>query len=595
MFFRTYNKQYTLKTMISLNKSFRIHDLAQSTKSKFKIVLSSGRRNFETNSIARFSLIDGFLQPNNTNATHVPSKNNNNNVVISPNNIFNMIMKSTYKTNSNYLLQYFQNCGSLEQLKCAVNLLFYKFHTPKEPDIIAALKACGRLISLCNKNKITDVNNNNNIIENNTVDNELSKYWIDEPENSPYTAEEVLKVAQEIFESIHPKMRTVTIYNVYIKVCGNAKRLDLVFSIYDQMKQMNNYYIMNNNNSDINNNHILGPNAFTYKALLTCCANNLNLDRAFEIIEDSTKYIPLNNHNNNNLLKNRNNNNNNDWLYKMRNIGIGMFMAKCIALGYIASVQDLDVLFEPMMMEEINKVMITGFGIGTFLCARISILTFLKNNSSSINSVLRPASPASNSSPSSLSSLSLFGMKLKLNWELGQPSKPFCHGLESITSTDFSRMSSPEEIRSYMYTHLIFRLLIDSHINEALLVFHHMTKIEIPLDIETFNGLINLICKRLRKPKLALVIIEKFKEHGIKPNSKTFAPIYDAFRNALDKNNNRSRKSLVVNTLSESALSGKSLSANTPSSESENVNSNINNDDFLRVYRLMTDNEICME
>ncbi|CAG8735092.1 5322_t:CDS:1, partial [Acaulospora morrowiae] len=62
-----------------------------------------------------------------------------------------------------------------------------------------------------------------------------------------------------------------------------------------------------------------------------------------------------------------------------------------------------------------------------------------------------------------------------------------------------------------------------------LVVVHHMAKNEIPLAIETYNGVINLMCK-IERIGLALEAIERFQEHGIKPNAGTFLPIYNALR-----------------------------------------------------------------
>ncbi|CAG8779102.1 5965_t:CDS:1, partial [Acaulospora morrowiae] len=279
----------------------------------------------------------------------------------------------------------------------SVNRLFYKYHTPKEGTIISALKACTRLISLNNKNDTTQ------LVPINRIEGDLSKYWIETPECPSYTVSEVLEVASYIFESLDPSRKTIPICNAYIRVFGSAKRIDLAFAFFNQMRRSNSRR----------------PNVYTYKALISCCVDALDLESAYAVIEDSTKLV----------LQDAKDTSN--WFYHARNLGLGMIVAKCLAISYLIISRDLDLL-EPLGGIEIDKIAIAGIGIGTILCARVAMLRLFEP-------------------------------------QMETPRQTHDLYSASISHNEFLKMSS-QEIRNYMYSYLIFRLLFKSHFNEALVV-----------------------------------------------------------------------------------------------------------------------------
>jgi pentatricopeptide repeat protein len=53
---------------------------------------------------------------------------------------------------------------------------------------------------------------------------------------------------------------------------------------------------------------------------------------------------------------------------------------------------------------------------------------------------------------------------------------------------------------------------------------------EIPLDIKSYNDLIDYLCRK-RNPSAALKAVIKFQEHGFHPTTQTFQPIVLSFMN----------------------------------------------------------------
>ncbi|CAG8762619.1 1064_t:CDS:2, partial [Racocetra persica] len=130
----------------------------------------------------------------------------------------------------------FRHCNNIAQLKNLVNRLFYKHHVPHQHSIVAALKACTRLIDEIetNKHKQTTINSNDEeMILISSINEDLKNYWIEIPEESNYTVEEILEVAIKIFERIPSSNKTTRVYNAYINVFGSAKRTDLAYAVYN--------------------------------------------------------------------------------------------------------------------------------------------------------------------------------------------------------------------------------------------------------------------------------------------------------------------------------------------------------------------------
>ncbi|CAG8649569.1 15285_t:CDS:2, partial [Racocetra persica] len=169
-----------------------------------------------------------------------------------------------------------------------------------------------------------------------------------------------------------------------------------------------------------------------------------------------------------------------NWIQWIKNIAIGMFGAKWMAYGYLFFTQDLDLIISS------GKVAIIGIGIGAFLTTRFAMITMLKEV------ILAQGRKASQ-------------VKLDLN---------------NVEYRQLYKMT-PQEIRNYMFTFLMGALLKNGNLNEALIVLHHMTNNEAPLNKN--------LC-RMKMSKVALETIEKFQEHGFHPNAETFLPVYNSLK-----------------------------------------------------------------
>ncbi|CAG8478963.1 19912_t:CDS:2 [Gigaspora rosea] len=417
----------------------------------------------------KLDIIQQIIKRKLVTKTLTPININNDNIFKSNDIIYTLITKNKSFSTENFDMK-FKHCNNITQLKNVVNRLFYKYHVPHQHSIIAALKACSRLIDeidevKANKYKHSTINSNNDkeIILVNSINEDLKNYWLEIPEEKfYYTVEEVMEVAVKIFERIPTGNKTTRVYNEYIKVFGSAKRTDLAYAIYNCMLTSNTVTVK--------------PDINTYKTLIIACANKMELGRAFATIDRSTISIIKKDYKT-------------DWVQWIKNIAIGMFGAKWITYGYLFFAQDFDLIIST------RNVAVIGIGIGAFLTTRLTMITMLKDivNLAQERKVSR--------------------VKLDLN---------------KVTPTELYKMT-PQEIRNYMYTFLMRTLLKNGNLNEALIVLHHMANNETPLSKETYNGIIKNLC-RMKMSKIALETIEKFQEHGFHPNAETFLPVYQSLK-----------------------------------------------------------------
>ncbi|CAG8635182.1 9453_t:CDS:2, partial [Racocetra fulgida] len=206
-----------------------------------------------------------------------------------------------------------------------------------------------------NKHKRTTIKSNDkDMILISSINEDLKNYWIEIPEESNYTVEDVLEVAIKIFERIPSSNKTTRVYNAYISVFGSAKRTDLAYAVYN---------------------------------------------------------------------------------------AIGMFGAKWMAYGYLFFTQDLDLIISS------GKVAIIGIGIGAFLTTRFAMITMLK----------------------------------EVILAQGRKASQVKRDLNNVEYRQLYKMT-PQEIRNYMFTFLMGALLKNGNLNEALIVLHHMTNNEAPLN-----------------------------------------------------------------------------------------------------------------
>ncbi|RIA98989.1 hypothetical protein C1645_748228 [Glomus cerebriforme] len=206
----------------------------------------------------------------------------------------------------------------------------------------------------------------------------------------------------------------------------------------------------------------------TYKLLIFACANKSDLDRAFNTIESSLDSIFFSER-----LK--------VWVKTLMHLGIGALIAKWLTFGLAIIVHD------------INTLTVTGIGLGAFFSMRYAMHTVFKDVTNS------EIGDDDNDDAKLFSNLKLSKMRLK-------------------------------EIRKYMYTYLMSCLLRNEKFNEALIVLHQMADNEIPLDIKSYNNLIDHLC-RIRNYSAAIETIIKFQEHGFRPTEQTFQPIVHSFTN----------------------------------------------------------------
>ncbi|RGB38540.1 hypothetical protein C1646_692087 [Rhizophagus diaphanus] len=246
---------------------------------------------------------------------------------------FFMIPKNQYSTGSFDKL--FKSCDNITQLENLVIRLFHKYHIPHPHTIREAFKACSRLI-LDEQNKIPL-----NDFSVNSVSEDMSKYWIDVPSKTHTTTDDVIRVANQIIESLDQNCKTAYVYNSYILVCGIAKRTDLAFAAYNEM--LKTFIIL-----DIR----------TYKSLIFACANKSDLDQAFNTIDSSINSIFLS-------LKSK------VWVKTMIHLGIGALIAKWLIFSLATVVQD------------INTLAVTGIGLSAFLSMRYAMHTIFKDTTNS--------------------------------------------------------------------------------------------------------------------------------------------------------------------------------------------------------------------
>ncbi|CAG8448084.1 14470_t:CDS:2 [Dentiscutata erythropus] len=377
-------------------------------------------------------IIQKIIKKKLTTKALTPSINNNDNIFKPYQTLLKINSSKNIKFSTENFDIKFKHCNNITQLKNVVNRLFYKYHIPHQHSIIAALKACSRLIYEIEKNKykhLTINSNDKEIILVNSINEDLKNYWLEIPENSYYTTEDILEVAVKIFERIPIGNKTTRVYNEYINVFGSAKRTDLAYAIYNSILTSNT----------------VKPDINTYKTLLIACANKMELGRAFVTIDKSTISVI------NNVHKI-------EWIQWIKNIAIGMFGAKWMAYGYLFLAQDLDLVISS------GKVAIIGIGIGAFLTMRLTMITILKDVILAQERKERKVSRE----------------KIDLN---------------KVTSTELYKMT-PQEIRNYMFTFLMGTLLKNGNLNEALIVLHHMTNNETPLSKETYNGIIKNLCRK---------------------------------------------------------------------------------------------------
>ncbi|CAJ0838420.1 2295_t:CDS:2, partial [Entrophospora sp. SA101] len=84
----------------------------------------------------------------------------------------------------------------------------------------------------------------------------LKKYWIDIPSFEQYTVDDVLQVAENLFDRLDDSVKTTSVYNNYILMYSNAIRIDNAYSVYNNMVKEN-----------------IKPDVYTYLSLIIGCAN----------------------------------------------------------------------------------------------------------------------------------------------------------------------------------------------------------------------------------------------------------------------------------------------------------------------------------
>ncbi|CAG8524986.1 9402_t:CDS:1 [Funneliformis mosseae] len=215
-------------------------------------------------------------------------------------------------------------------------------------------------------------------------------------------------------------------------------------------------------------------NVSTYKLLIFACANKLDLDRAFHTIDSSIDSIFFS-------VRTR------VWVKTFMHLGVGALVAKCIIFALATVVQD------------INGLTMAGIGMGAFLSMRYAMHAIFKDVVVSENSIYDEKEHSDIDDTNLSSNLKLSEMR-------------------------------PKEIKRYMYTFLISCLLRNEKFDEALIVFHQMADNHIPLDIISYNDLINSLC-RMQNPTVALEAVIKFQEHGFRPTAQTFQHIVLSLKN----------------------------------------------------------------
>ncbi|CAJ0763569.1 23587_t:CDS:1, partial [Entrophospora sp. SA101] len=83
----------------------------------------------------------------------------------------------------------------------------------------------------------------------------LKKYWIDIPSFEQYTVDDVLQVAENLFDRLDDSVKTTSVYNNYILMYSNAIRIDNAYSVYNNMVKEN-----------------IKPDVYTYLSLIIGCA-----------------------------------------------------------------------------------------------------------------------------------------------------------------------------------------------------------------------------------------------------------------------------------------------------------------------------------
>jgi pentatricopeptide repeat protein len=241
---------------------------------------------------------------------------------------FSMILKKQYSTEN--FSKLFIICDNTAQLENLVYRFFHKYHNPQPQLITKAFKACSRLI-LEEQNKIPL-----NDFSVNSVSEDMSKYWIDVPKTQT-TTDDVMRIANQIIEMLDQNHKTTFVYNSYILVCGIAKRTDLAFAAYNKMLRTS-----------------ITLNIRTYKLLVFACANKLDLDQAFNIIDSSIDSIFFS-------VRSK------VWVKIMFHLGVGALVAKWLTFGLATVVQD------------INTLAVTGIGLSAFLSMRYAMHTIFKD------------------------------------------------------------------------------------------------------------------------------------------------------------------------------------------------------------------------
>ncbi|CAH1765034.1 1722_t:CDS:1, partial [Entrophospora sp. SA101] len=164
----------------------------------------------------------------------------------------------------------------------------------------------------------------------------LKKYWIDIPSFEQYTVDDVLQVAENLFDRLDDSVKTTSVYNNYILMYSNAIRIDNAYSVYNNMVKEN-----------------IKPDVYTYLSLIIGCASKLDLDLAFMTIDNSVNSIY------NSIRKSL-------WLKVMVHLLIGVMCGKLMAFNCF------------IFLPEIDQIMVLGIGSTTFLSLRFGMGAIFK-------------------------------------------------------------------------------------------------------------------------------------------------------------------------------------------------------------------------
>ncbi|CAJ0837793.1 8048_t:CDS:2 [Entrophospora sp. SA101] len=175
-----------------------------------------------------------------------------------------------------------------------------------------------------------------NLFDYNTINKGLKKYWIDIPSFEQYTVDDVLQVAENLFDRLDDSVKTTSVYNNYILMYSNAIRIDNAYSVYNNMVKEN-----------------IKPDVYTYLSLIIGCASKLDLDLAFMTIDNSVNSIY------NSIRKSL-------WLKVMVHLLIGVMCGKLMAFNCF------------IFLPEIDQIMVLGIGSTTFLSLRFGMGAIFK-------------------------------------------------------------------------------------------------------------------------------------------------------------------------------------------------------------------------